>query len=280
MADDRRRADEWAVVLAAAGIPYWLRRRLDGWALLVSPADAASALEALDAYDRENAAEIEGAADVASSRRATAVGVAVAVLLLWFFAITGPRDGGSPWFARGSADARRMVAGEWWRAVTALTLHADAPHVLGNALAGALLVTAVCRDLGPGVGLWLLLLAGAGGNAVTAAVYGRGHVSVGASTAIFGALGILAVLRIVARGRVGSNARKSWVVIAASLALLALLGTGPDADLLAHLFGLLAGGALGLLAGLAIRRIPPAPAQWLLVAAAGAAVLGAWHAAF
>src|SRR2546430_9329762 len=54
----------------------------------------------------------------------------------------------------------RMMAGEWWRAVTALTLHADAPHLLGNALASALLVTAVCQQLGPGVGLWLVLLAG------------------------------------------------------------------------------------------------------------------------
>ena len=70
------------------------------------------------------------------------------------------------------------------------------------------------------------------------------------------------------------------VVIAASLALLALLGTGPHADLLAHLFGFLLGGGLGLIAALTIRWIPPAPVQWLLAAAAGAAVVGAWRAAF
>src|SRR5439155_26317294 len=35
----RQRADEWAVVLAAAGTPHWLRRRLDGWALIVPPDD-------------------------------------------------------------------------------------------------------------------------------------------------------------------------------------------------------------------------------------------------
>ena len=110
------------------------------------------------------------------------------------------------------------------------------------------LVTAVCWYLGPGVGLWLLLLAGAGGNAVTAVVHGGDHVSVGASTATFGAIGILAALRIVA-GRAGASGRKSWVVVAASLALLALLGTGPHADLLAHLFGFLVGGGLGLIAG-------------------------------
>jgi membrane associated rhomboid family serine protease len=172
-----------------------------------------------------------------------------------------------------------MMAGEWWRTVTALTLHADAPHLLGNAVPSALFVTAVCQRLGPGLGLWLLLLAGAGGNALTAAVYGGGHSSVGASTAIFGALGILAALRIFAPGPGGRTSAKWWMVVAASLALLAFVGTGPNADLLAHVFGLLAGAALGAGAALTIRWMPPAPVQWLLMAAAGAAVWGAWRLA-
>ncbi len=277
---NRRLADEWAVVLAAADIPHWLRQRLDGWALIVPPGDAGAALEILEAYDQENSGKgVDGGDDVGPSRHATVVGIAVALLLIAFFAITGPRAGHSSWFERGSADAKRMMAGEWWRAVTALTLHADAPHVLGNAVASALLLTVACRQLGPGVGLWLLLLAGAGGNALTAAAHGADHVSVGASTAVFGALGALAVLRIVTPSGVVSSARKSWVVIGATLTLLALLGTGPDADLLAHLFGLLVGGGLGLIAGLTIRWLPPASVQWLLVAAAGAAVFVAWRVA-
>ena len=275
----RRRADEWAVVLAAADIPHWLRQRLDGWALIVPPDDAATALAALAAYDQENAGERVASGEAATpSRPMTIAGGVVALLLLGFFAITGPRAGGSAWFERGSADATRVLTGEWWRAVTALTLHADAPHVLANAAASALLMTAVCWHLGPGVGLWLLLLAGAGGNALTAAVHGGDHVSVGASTAVFGAIGILAALQITRR-RAGSSGMKSWVVIAASLALLALLGTGPHADVLAHLFGFLVGGGLGLIAALTIRWTLPAPVQWLLVAAAGAAVVGAWRLA-
>jgi membrane associated rhomboid family serine protease len=276
----RRRADEWAVVLAAADIPHWLRQRLDGWALIVPPDDAATALATLAAYDEENSREgVNVAGAGAPSPPMTIVGVVVALLLLGFFAITGPRAGGSAWFEHGSADATRMLGGEWWRAVTALTLHADAPHVLANAAASALLMTAVCWHLGPGVGLWLLLLAGAGGNALTAAVHGGDHVSVGASTAVFGAIGILAALQIT-RSRAGASGMKSWVVIAASLALLALLGTGPHADVLAHLFGFLVGGGLGLMAALTIRWSLPAPVQWLLVAAAGAAVVGAWRLAF
>jgi rhomboid protease GluP len=276
----RREADEWAVVLAASGIPHWMRQRLDGWALIVPPDDAGLALQTLAAYDRENARDGGAAGQAAApAPPATIAGAVVALLLIGFFAITGPRAGASAWFQRGSADAARIVAGEWWRTVTALTLHADAPHLLGNAVSLGVLATAVCWYLGPGVGLWLLLLAGAGGNALTAVAHRADHVSVGASTAVFGALGVLTALRILGARRGGLSTRRSWVVIAASLALLALLGTGPHADVLAHLFGFLVGGGLGLLVALGRGRVVPAPLQWLLVVAAGAAMVGAWRLA-
>jgi membrane associated rhomboid family serine protease len=275
----RRRADEWAVVLAAAGIPHWLRQRLDGWALIVPPDDAAGALEALAAYDQENAGE-PAVGETAPSRPWTITGPVVALLLVGFFAITGPRAAGSVWFEGGSADASRIMAGEWWRTVTALTLHADPPHLLGNAVALAGLLTAVCWELGPGVGLWLVLLAGVGGNALTAIAHGSDHVSVGASTAVFGAVGVLAALRIAGAGRSGSRARRWWVVIAAGLTLLALLGTASHADVLAHLFGFLVGGGLGPLGALTRRRPLPGWSEGLLVGVAAAAVGGAWRLAW
>jgi rhomboid protease GluP len=122
VAPNRERVEEWAVVLAAADIPHRLRRRLDGWALIVPVSDVVAALESLDAYDRVNAGESAGADPgkaVAPPRPVTLTGVYVALLLIGLFAITGSREGHSEWFQRGSADARRMMAGEWWRAVTA-----------------------------------------------------------------------------------------------------------------------------------------------------------------
>jgi rhomboid protease GluP len=274
---ERHRADEWAVVLAAASIPHRLRLRLEGWALIVAAHDAEAAREALDAYDRENAADTVdvGSVVVAPVRGAVLVGVAVGLLLIGFFAVSGTRASRSVWFERGSASAERIVAGEWWRTVTALTLHADAPHVLGNAAASVVLVGAVSHQLGPGVGLWLLLLAGAGGNALTAVAHGAHHDSVGASTAMFGAIGILASTRVMSRGR-RPAARKPWMVVAASLALLALLGTSPDADLLAHFFGLVLGGAMGLVTTLALPRPLRPSIQWALAVAVLALVVGAW----
>jgi membrane associated rhomboid family serine protease len=278
---ERGRADEWAVVLAATGIPHRLRRRPDGWALIVAPLDAPAALDALDGYDREKQDESADtvAGVVTPVRGATALGAAIALLLIGFFAVTGPRTGQSVWFARGSATSERIVAGEWWRTVTALTLHADAPHLLGNAVASVVLVGAVSRELGPGLGLWLLVLAGAGGNALTAVAHGAHHVSVGASTAIFGAIGILATTRVVARGRGRRAAPKPWVVLPACLALLALLGTSPDADILAHLFGLLVGGVLGLAAVFVLPRARRPSVQWMLALAAVGALVASWFRA-
>jgi hypothetical protein len=68
-------------------------------------------------------------------------------------------------------------------------------------------------------------------------------------------------------------------VLAASLVLAAMLGTGPGADVLAHILGLLAGGVLGLAAGAVLRRPPGAPVQWSLVALAALAVVGCWRLA-
>ncbi len=274
---DKNRIDDWATVLAASGVPHRLRLRLDGWALIVAARDLDAACETLDAYDSENRPEAtkDHRASVEPVRGAAGVGIAVGLLLIGFFAVTGPRATRSAWFERGGADAERILAGEWWRTVTALTLHADAPHVVGNAAASAVLVGAVTYQFGPGVGLWLVLLAGIGGNALTAIVRGARYDWVGASTAMFGAIGVLAATQAMTRGRL-SVRRKRWIVVAASLALLALLGTGPDADLLAHLFGFLIGGALGLLAAL-VGHWPLRPVtQWALATAILPFVVGFW----
>ena len=121
-----------------------------------------------------------------------------------------------------------------------------------------------------------MLLAGAGGNALAALAYGSPHLSAGASTAVFGAVGLLAARQVVVRRQRRYTGRKAWVAVAASLALLGLLGTGAREDLLGHLFGLLVGGALGLATALAVRRLPGPGVQWALTLAAATMVVGAW----
>src|SRR5881628_2127899 len=266
----RRAVEEWALVLAAAGIAHRVAGNAGSWRLLVAAGDADRSIAALDAYDaeRRNAAAGEEVPEYGP----TYAGLLVAVLLVGFYGVTGPADPGSTWAQAGSASAELIVRGELWRAVTALTLHANPAHLLGNAVACAVFVTGVGRALGPGLGGALVLASGAGGNVLDALLRGARHSAVGASTAVFGAVGVLGGLQFGRRRR----RRGRWLPVAGSLALLAMLGSDREADIVAHLFGLLVGGPLGVAAALLVARPPGRPAQWVLAVGALAAVAGSW----
>jgi membrane associated rhomboid family serine protease len=141
----------------------------------------------------------------------------------------------------------RVREGEWWRLLTALTLHADLQHLLGNLAIGGIFILLLCRQLGSGLAWVLLLGAGTLGNLINAFLQPLTHNSVGASTAVFGAVGVFAATSVV---RYRHHLSRRWPLpVAAALSLLAVLGSeGKNTDLGAHLFGLLAGGALGVTA--------------------------------
>jgi len=269
-------AEEWALVLAAQELSPSVRRIPEGFGVCVPLDQVERAASVLSAYEGENRKPESPREEARASSGHAGAGLIVSCALLAFFLVTRPRGAEVPWFERGSADAERILHGELWRTVTALTLHADLGHVLANALAGALFLGAVCAALGPGLGLALVLLSGASGNLVNALVQGSDRVSVGASTAVFGAVGLLSGLGVAQRRR-RSRERRVWLPLAAGLAILAMLGTaGARVDPWAHLFGLLAGAALGIPVGFAVSRPPEAGVQWVLGATAIAALLYSW----
>lgn len=276
----RRPVEEWGLALAAVGI----ESRIDwspqhGYLLLVAGAAAPRARATLDAYDDENRPQ-----PLPPPVPEYGSGIAAALLaaaLCAVFVVTGPRADGHPWFAAGGADAGRMLLhGEWWRAVTALTLHADFPHILANAVVLLIFGSSLCALVGPGAGLWLLLLSGAAGNALDVLLRGTPYRGIGASTAIFGALGALAAIRVAQRhAGAAVSPWRAWTPFAAALALLGMLGSSARSDVIAHLFGFLAGVVLG--GALQIAHPLPFAPRWQagLAAAAALAVLGCWLAA-
>ena len=278
IAPDRRTAEEWVLVLVAEGIEAGLAAAEGGVAVTANPGDVAKGRRLLDAWDRENvAARAEAEMPQPPEWGPTSLGVILGAALVLFFLHTGAHDPDLVWFARGSARSGLILRGEYWRTVTALTLHADLIHVATNAVACALFVTALARALGPGVTCAMLVGAGAGANELTALVRGPGHDSLGASTAVFAAVGALASLGVARRWH--GRRRRRWqdfAPLAAGLGLLAMLGTAPDADFGAHLFGL----AFGALLGGAVAWLSPQPARplaqgaWAAVAAS--AVVAAW----
>lgn len=274
----REIADEWALVLASDGLHPRVVSARGGFAVDVPEAEVDRAASSLAAYRNENP-PVEPVVHAAPPPVDLNTGLFFSTLFVVFFAVTGPRDPDIVWFARGAADATQILAGETWRIVTALTLHADLGHLLGNALAGTLFIGAVCGALGAGFGGALVLAAGAVGNLLNALFHQDQHSSVGASTAIFGAVGILATLGVSRYRARGARGRRVLVPVAAALALVAMLGSGPRADLSAHLFGLLAGAALGLGCARPVARPPGTVWQGTLLAAATIAVWACWSRA-
>ncbi len=256
---DFRRAMDLSLVLDEEGIAHELRSVSDEqWALTVDEADAARAAAALAAFELENPQEPRRAVAPRPWNAAVAAGLVFFLGTLAFHVWTGPDSSESEWFRRGSAEAAAIVRGESWRTVTALTLHADAGHAVGNAVLGGILLTLLAHGVGAGVASALVLLAGVLGTLGAAELLRHGFSSIGASTAVFGALGVLAALP--------QHRRRAWVPLGAGLALLAFLGAGKRADLAGHLCGFAAGVALGALAGV----LPPLRNR---VAQAGLAVI-------
>jgi membrane associated rhomboid family serine protease len=269
-----RELREWALVLSSMGITHVVRDAPPGWVILVAGADHARALEAIRLYEAENQNwPPKRQRELLPYARSLAAPLVMSLLVL-FYAVTGPARSGSIWFAQGTASSERILAGEVWRTVTALTLHADMLHVLGNALSGSIFLSAVNRRLGDGRGPFLVLVAGALGNAMNAVWHRASHFSIGASTAVFAMVGILAATQLSIDRRAGPH---TWLErmapIVGGLALLGMLGASPHSDLLAHLFGLAAGLVVGLVAAFALRGSKKSSTAVQLVCVALTAVL-------
>jgi rhomboid protease GluP len=281
---DRGQAESWTLVLEAMAIPHRVVPTDIGFAVMVPPKMVAPAIAALDAQDKE-AAEEPTREPAPPDHGPSFVGMGIGITLLAFFVVTGPRTGPDlqGWFRQGSAISQTIVRNhELWRAVTALTLHADAMHVAGNAVASLVFVTALGRWLGGGLAVLATLLAGIAGNLLTAYIYKTSHNVVGASTSTFGALGVLGGLQFVRRYHMRSvgRLRRALLGIAAALGLLAMLGMGERADVVAHATGTGFGVLFGALAGLALKRPVRTLGQALALSSAVAVVAGAWLLAF
>jgi membrane associated rhomboid family serine protease len=267
------RAGDWALVLASAGIAYRLDERSDAFVLLVGGPDAPAALAALDAYDAEGALRpVPPAPDAGPS----SLGILIGLALAGMFLVTGAVGPASRWFHAGAADASAILGGQWWRAVTALTLHADILHLVGNVIAAAIFGSAVGRWLGGGAGLAAIAGCAVAANLLTAAAHRTGFVSIGASTATFAALGLVVGLQVVRRLRGESRRLYAWVPLGAGLGLYAMLGVGAGADTYAHLFGLGAGAAVGTARAWMNVRSPRAIVQAVLAAVTVAGIGVSW----
>ena len=184
-------------------------------------------------------------------------------------------------FDAADLDAARVQSGQWWRAWTALTLHLDAAHLAANLGAGIWFGYLAARELGSGRA-WLFIVSGAAlANLIEGEFGPVTHHAVGASTAVFTALGMLAAHSWRTRFHLPQRWALRWGPLVAGVVLLGWLGSaGEGTDLVAHALGFVIGALIGATAALprverALERVP----EWLAGLAAIASIAIAWACA-
>jgi membrane associated rhomboid family serine protease len=253
---DREEAHTYSLVLKSVGIGHRVTGAGEGFRIDVPEPFLDAALDAVARYREENPPpDPRDRVFHGPARRKNLSGVFVAVLLLIVHLAVMSSSAPTDYVEVFGARARRILSGEIYRCVTALVLHADDAHIAGNMVATALFGGAVCAVTGNGVGWLMILFCGVAGNLINAMAVSPGHLSVGASTAVFGAVGILCTFQAVRSIFYGGDWKKAVVALGAGLALLAFLGASARSDLGAHLFGF----ACGLLVGGVYRLLREAP---------------------
>ncbi len=239
-------------MLVAIGIDCQVLALDNEYVVAVSEDDVTRAARQLDLYTKENLGPTIRFTPRGLMSEGLGPAAVYGIVVFMFDMLQNRMAFSIDWFQAGSAKAGLIQQGEWWRCLTALSLHADAVHLLGNLFFGILLGLLVSQIFGYGVGWLAILAAGALGNAINAILYSPDHNSIGASTAVFGALGILAVHAWLQRRQLKQNLIRRWLPIGSALGLLAFMGTsGERTDVLAHLAGFLAGGITGYIVSIA-----------------------------
>lgn len=277
---EARAVNQAALVLLARGIEC-RSHRVDGvWHLLVRERHISDARRELAAHREEN----RQAPRLPRPALQTGNGwwaVAGFLLVIWMVPWIEARFVTPSLRELGAFDVAAFRQGEWWLAITALTLHADLAHIAANSLFGGLFGYMLGRWLGAGVGWLLTLVAAIAANMTHALIQADGFRAIGASTAVFAALGLTGIFAWRRGAFASDDRRRRFAPAFAAIAMIAMTGTsGENTDIFGHLFGF----GYGCLAGYIATRLPRegigVPGQWICAGMTLGLLAFAWSRVF
>ena len=242
----------FSLVLSAAHISHTVAYNSESsWELAVPEGDAERARYEIAAYTEENMSwpeQIPAVDEFQPTFRLMSLFIVGCLGLLHLQ--SGAWQQQSLWFSAGAGDSGRILGdGQYYRLVTALTLHADGLHLLSNCLLGGFLLHYFFLILGNGIGLAGLLITATLANLLNVIAHSPDHQFVGFSTAVFSVIGILSSLNFRRHSSLGRT--RLLMPLMAGSAMLAMVGSsGEHTDLGSHFFGLVIGLAAGYVLGL------------------------------
>jgi rhomboid protease GluP len=265
-APDPRLVKELSLVLNSVGIRHRVVGNQHQQWILTSPEHARAALEELSNYHRENVGRSANEKRLEPYTGSATQALIWAVVLCLIHVLAQAHTFGLDWRRAGAMDGAALREGELWRPFTALCLHADVQHLVSNLFFGALFIVLLHQVLGPARTWLAVLLAGAAGNLVNALVVGPDLRSLGASTAVFAALGTLTAFQFSLKQESPRARARRWLPLVAGVLLLGWNGMGgvrhdpwtgiqrppeDNTDIGAHVAGFLC----GLLAGAIVWKL-------------------------
>jgi membrane associated rhomboid family serine protease len=277
----RSACEERAFVLAAVGIPSGVATDGAQFLLEVDVANATVALNELRHYEAESRPAPPPPPPLRVHRNAWVGCVAYVAILLGVAHMIAEGLWRLDAFDAADLDAVRVQSGQWWRAWTALTLHLDAAHLAANLGAGIWFGYLAARQLGSGRA-WLFIVNGAAlANLIEGGFAPTTRHAVGASTAVFTALGMLAAHSWRTRFHLPQRWVLRWGPLVAGVVLLGWLGSaGEGTDLVAHALGFMIGALIGATTALpAVERVLDRVPEWLAGLLAVASIAIAWMCA-
>ncbi len=176
--------------------------------------------------------------------------VLLGILVLIFFyeeSRPGGSQSGTVLYNLGAKENTAILAGEYWRLLTAMFLHAGFLHIAFNGYALYIFGQQVESFYGPWRFLAIYFIAGLAGSIASFAF--SPHLSVGASGAIFGIIGALGAFFFFHRKLLGGVRRAQLLNAVAMIGLNLLLGVSQSGsiDNFAHMGGLIGGGLAAVL---------------------------------
>jgi len=230
---------DWSLVLISQQIENTILKESEAWVLAVGSNDYTRALRELKIFLKENKGwawkQILPLTKTVFHWGAlfwTAV-LAAMFLLVEFYA--------PDLKSKGIMNSALVLKGEWFRLFTAVSLHADLAHLLANLTTGTLILGFAMAIYGPGTAILLAFLGGAAGNLAGYHIYSSHHLGLGASGMVCAGLGLLSSNMVEHARHQPHFIQSMGRSILGGCAIFMLIGLSEKSDLIAHLFGYLAG---------------------------------------